>query len=49
MKKLNGRDAGLLRGRDVKPKTDAEHRFPIESGLRAQTNFFTGPHSAAGR
>ena len=42
VKKFNGRDA-LLRVRDGKPNTDAEHRVPTESGLQAQTNFFTAP------
>ena len=36
VKKFNGRDA-LLRVRDGKPNTDAEHRVPTESGLQAQT------------
>jgi hypothetical protein len=41
-KKLNGREA-LLRVRDGKPRTDAEHRVPTESDLPAQTNYFTPP------
>jgi len=32
-KKFDGRDA-LLRVRDGKPNTDAEHRVPTESGLQ---------------
>ena len=47
VKKFNGRDA-LLRVRDAKPKTDAGHRVPTESGLRVQTNFFH-PSPALGR
>ncbi len=42
VKKLNGRDA-LLRVRDGKPNTDAEHRVPTGLGLYAQANFFTAP------
>ncbi len=42
VKKFNGRDA-LLRVRDGKPKTDAEHRVPTGSGLCAQPIFFTAP------
>jgi len=37
VKQFNGRDA-LLRVRDGKPKTDAEHRVPIRSDLRASRN-----------
>ncbi len=47
LKKLNGRDA-LLRVRDGKPNTDAEHRVPTGSGLYAQPNFFTAPLSRVG-
>ena len=42
VKKFNGRDA-LLRVRDAKPNTDAEHRVPTGSRLYAQPNFFTDP------
>ncbi len=47
VKKVNGRDA-LLRVRDGKPNTDAEHRVPTESGLQTQTNFFTAPRWGEG-
>src|SRR5688572_12304821 len=38
VEKFNGRDA-LLRVRDDKPNTDAEHRVPTESRLYDQPNF----------
>ena len=40
VKKLNGRDA-LLRVRDGKLNTDAEHRVPTRSALYIDPNFFT--------
>ena len=38
VKEFNGRDA-LLRVRDAKPNTDAEHSVPTGSGLYDQPNF----------
>ena len=40
VKKFNGRDA-LLRVRDGKPNTDADHRVPTGSRLYAEPNLFT--------
>jgi len=42
VKKFNDRDA-LLRVRDAKPNTDAEHRVPTGPVQYAQPNFFTAP------
>ena len=40
--KFSGRDA-LLRVRDSKPNTDAEHRVPIESGYSPNQFFDSSP------
>ena len=48
VKQFNGRDA-LLRVRDGKPKTDAEHRVPTPADLQAKTDFFTAPLPLAER
>ena len=39
----NSRRDALLRVREGKPNTDAEHRIPIKSGSYAQPNFFIAP------
>ena len=41
VKNFNGK--ALLRVRDAKPNTDAEHRVPTGSRLYDQPNFFTAP------
>ncbi len=46
VKKFKGRDA-LLRVRDGKPNTDAEHRVRTGSDLCAQPNFSQLPHPPA--
>jgi hypothetical protein len=48
VKEFDGRDT-QLRVPDGKPKTDAEHRVPTESDLRAQTNYFTAPPDPDGK